>query len=109
MCVTSPPFFGLRDYGTGSWEGGDAECDHLAPLGGGFAASGLHKYNNGLHEASGEKIVKDRRKQYGQTCGKCGATRIDRQIGLEPTPEAWVAELVAVFEQVKRVLRKDGT
>ena len=29
MCVTSPPFFGLRDYGTGTWEGGDAGCDHL--------------------------------------------------------------------------------
>ena len=28
MCVTSPPFYGLRDYGTGRWEGGDAECDH---------------------------------------------------------------------------------
>ena len=21
-CVTSPPFYGLRDYGTGTWEGG---------------------------------------------------------------------------------------
>jgi site-specific DNA-methyltransferase (cytosine-N4-specific) len=27
MCVTSPPYFGLRDYGTGIWEGGDAECE----------------------------------------------------------------------------------
>ncbi len=31
------------------------------------------------------------------------------QIGLEATPEAWVASLVAVFEQVRRVLRADGT
>jgi DNA modification methylase len=31
------------------------------------------------------------------------------QIGLEPTPEAYVAELVAVFREVRRVLRKDGT
>ncbi len=22
-CVTSPPYYGLRDYGTGKWEGGD--------------------------------------------------------------------------------------
>lgn len=29
MCVTSPPYFGLRDYGTGRWEGGDSSCDHL--------------------------------------------------------------------------------
>lgn len=30
------------------------------------------------------------------------------QIGLEETPEAYVATLVAVFREVKRVLRKDG-
>lgn len=31
------------------------------------------------------------------------------QIGLEPTPEAFVAELVEVFREVRRVLRDDGT
>ena len=48
-CVTSPPYFGLRDYGH------------------------------------------------------------DGQIGLEPTPDAFVAKLVAVFREVRRVLRDDGT
>jgi DNA modification methylase len=33
----------------------------------------------------------------------------DGQIGLEPTPEAYVADLVEVFREVKRVLRNDGT
>ena len=27
-CVTSPPYWGLRDYGTGRWEGGAGDCDH---------------------------------------------------------------------------------
>lgn len=31
------------------------------------------------------------------------------QIGLEATPDAYVAELVAVFREVRRVLRADGT
>lgn len=31
------------------------------------------------------------------------------QIGLEPTPEGYVAELVGVFREVRRVLRPDGT
>ena len=31
------------------------------------------------------------------------------QIGLEPTPEAYVATMVAVFREVRRVLRDDGT
>lgn len=26
--VTSPPYWGLRDYGTGIWEGGDSTCPH---------------------------------------------------------------------------------
>lgn len=31
------------------------------------------------------------------------------QIGLESTPDAYVAELVAIFREVRRVLRPDGT
>ena len=48
-CVTSPPYFGLRDYGMAG------------------------------------------------------------QIGLEDTPDAFVARLVDVFREVRRVLRDDGT
>lgn len=48
-CVTSPPYYGLRDYG------------------------------------------------------------MDAQIGLEGTPEEYVAKMVEVFTEVKRVLKKDGT
>jgi DNA modification methylase len=48
-CVTSPPYWGLRDY------------EHVS------------------------------------------------QIGAEPTPEQYVLNLVEVFREVRRVLRKDGT
>jgi len=48
-CVTSPPYFGLRDYG------------------------------------------------------------VDGQIGLEATPDEFVAAMVEVFREVRRVLREDGT
>ena len=34
---------------------------------------------------------------------------VDGQIGLEATPEAYVETLVAVFREVRRVLRDDGT
>ena len=47
--------------------------------------------------------------QYRDTCGKCGAVRVDRQIGLEATPEAYLATMVGVFREVRRVLRPDGT
>ena len=48
-CVTSPPYYGLRDYG------------------------------------------------------------VDGQIGLEPSPEEYIAKLVEVFRGVRRVLKDDGT
>lgn len=101
-CVTSPPFFGLRDYGTGKWEGGAAECDHRKVIDpeAGSRKSGL----KGSTETNGHQ-----QEGYRQTCGRCGARRIDQQIGLEATPAAFVAKLVEVFREVRRVLRDDGT
>lgn len=42
-------------------------------------------------------------------CGKCGAVRIDKQLGLEKTPQQYVKKLVALMRDVRRVLRDDGT
>jgi DNA modification methylase len=42
-------------------------------------------------------------------CGKCGAIREDKQIGLEATPQDYIDKMVSVFREVKRVLRDDGT
>jgi DNA modification methylase len=45
----------------------------------------------------------------GGDCRKCGAIRVDSQLGLESTPEEYVAKMVAVFGEVRRVLKDDGT
>ncbi|MDR1328882.1 MAG: site-specific DNA-methyltransferase, partial [Oscillospiraceae bacterium] len=34
---------------------------------------------------------------------------VNGQIGLEPTPDEYIARLVDVFREVRRVLRDDGT
>ena len=102
-CVTSPPYWGLRDYGTAKWEGGDPACDHLRPRMGG---NGDKSPINGMGSDRDESVGLQ---QYRDICRKCGARRIDSQIGLEQSPEAYVAELVAVFREVWRVLRDDGT
>jgi len=96
--VTSPPYWGLRDYGTAAWEGGDAECDHLRAQGG----SGRPEDGANLGNSNG-------RMPTGQQCHRCGARRIDSQLGLEPTPEEYVATMVDVFQEIRRVLRDDGT
>lgn len=105
MCVTSPPFYGLRDYGTGTWEGGDPGCDHRK--GNLVSAKSSLRGRDGPYE--GEKKLSTGMPM-GAVCGKCGATRVgDEQIGLEPTVGDWVHSLVQVFREVRRVLRPDGT
>jgi len=99
-CITSPPYWGLRDYGTATWEGGAAGCDHLHDN---WKRTTSDK--TAPHMPSSQAV----RTPYKDTCGKCGARRLDAQLGLEPTPEAYVAALVAVFREVRRVLRDDGT
>jgi DNA modification methylase len=101
-CVTSPPYRGLRDYGTARWDGGNADCDHLAgPLA--PTKSTLQGYTGPTVKLAVGGMP------YRNQCGKCGAVRIDNQLGLEPTPEAYVAKMVEVFREVRRVLRDDGT
>ncbi len=97
-CVTSPPYWGLRDYGTAAWEGGNDFCDHKIPATGGNPLQGANKGNNNFEAMP-----------FKSQCLKCGAKRIDSQLGLEKTPEEYVAKMVDVFREVRRVLRRDGT
>lgn len=108
MVVTSPPYWGLRDYGTGEWEGGSKNCDHIE-----VTASDVHKSSTLGPRGDGMTVTnaayKSRIRQFVGSCKKCGAKRIDQQIGSEPTPQEFVEKLVAVFREVRRVLRNDGT
>jgi DNA modification methylase len=103
-CVTSPPYFGLRDYGTGEWEGGDSACDHVKTTQHRDQPDRPKGWDGAFRHTSTPLPV-----AYSDECGKCGARRVDRQIGLEPTPDEFVAALVEVFREVRRVLRDDGT
>ena len=98
-CVTSPPYYGLRDYGTAAWVGGNPACDHLLK----HSAAGV-KDSPARQSTNSSKSERLNRSE----C-RCGATRVDSQIGLEPTPDQFIARLVAVFREVRRVLRPDGT
>jgi DNA modification methylase len=102
-CVTSPPYWGLRDYGTARWDGGDSLCDHReskpSRVEASIASSTLGGGKATIHASH----------VFRGDCGRCGAKRIDVQIGLEPTPAEYVASLVEVFRGVRRALRDDGT
>ena len=108
MCVTSPPYWGLRDYGTATWEGGKAGCDHKPSkewIDHNFNAKSAFGNGAATQSAAGEK----RWYKADGSCPQCGARRIDAQLGLEPTPDEFTARMVGVFREVKRVLRDDGT
>lgn len=98
-CITSPPYYGLRDYKTAKWEGGDPKCDHDVQRWGG------PKQTQGAQ--SGHASKADRLDR--QECTKCGARRVDFQIGLEQTPDEYISQLVEVFREVRRVLHPTGT
>lgn len=101
-CVTSPPYWGLRDYGTARWEGGVDGCDHIEE-------KCLSSDKNTLGGGRGDKTRQTISMQFKNKCRKCGAWRIDDQLGLEPTPEEYAANMVSVFREVRRVLRDNGT
>ncbi len=102
--ITSPPYFGLRDYSTGRWEGGDdPACDHLQTIN--YGSTSMHRGGMDGYIKKNSEMTHPYRSQ----CRKCGARRIDRQIGLEDSISEYVDVMVRVFREVQRVLRDDGT
>src|SRR5438477_99852 len=85
-CVTSPPYWGLRDYGTAQWVGGDPDCDHAPDKRGSRFASPVSA-KQASNPGSGTASSRDCR---------CGAQRVDDQLGLEATPDLYVERIVAV-------------
>ena len=101
--VTSPPYYGLRNYGTdGQVWGGDPNCTHdwneVHPPG--YRGSDT-KPGPMQHEGN-----KNRENLTSNTCMKCGAWK--GELGLEPTPDMYVQHLVEIFRELRRVLRDDG-
>ena len=113
-CVTSPPYYGLRDYGTPPqiW-GGDPDCRHKwsETIVHGRKATGNNYASSGLNGAAagGRERLETRAEATSRhsTCQRCGAWR--GSLGLEPDYRLYVDHLVAVLREVRRVLRPDGT
>jgi DNA modification methylase len=116
-CVTSPPYWGLRDYGIppSIW-GADPDCEHV--WGETISVNATNhttkaRWNhtrNGRDELQPvEKRVSWLRTEVkqGSFCQGCGAWA--GAFGLEPTYQLYVEHAVEVFNEVHRVLRPDGT
>ena len=99
--VTSPPYWGLRDYGLLQWEGGDTECSHSFGRVGAARADGVVNVDKAIWNRDGAHAA--------PTECRCGARQVASGIGLEPTLGEWVQHIVEVMREVRRVLRDDGT
>ena len=95
--VTSPPYYNLRDYQCATWEGGVKGCNHETPR---SECKDLKDSKQSTNKAS--------RPNKQKVCGKCGAIRVDRQIGLEDTVEGYVNKLIEVFRECRRILKPTG-
>lgn len=113
MVATSPPYWGLRSYATATWVGGDSDCDHAKDRSVGVQSSTL---------GGGKKTTNHQQEtSYRDVCAKCGAHRIDAQLGAEklhdclawvcgadPCGACYVCAIRAVARELWRVLRDDG-
>lgn len=103
-CITSPPYWGLRDYGTQPliWDG-VANCRHNWQ-------TGKQKWHSD-RGSNKRKEVFDRSFQtkgmLSDNCEKCGAWR--GSLGQEPSIELYIKHLCDIFDGIKRVLKKTGT
>lgn len=107
--VTSPPYWGLRDYGLpptvwGGWEDCEHEWGKEIKPGRKDSCRAEMEWTTG--GPPGAKVLSQEPSQ-GSFCSLCDAWR--GSLGLEPTPELYVQHIVEVFREVKRVLRRDGT
>ena len=109
--VTSPPYWGLRDYGTAPqiW-GGRSDCEHQWNNERYYTEQTAAKCSSDAFSEPGEANaarLKEGRWRDNCWCNECHAWR--GQLGLEPTPELYVQHVVDGFREVRRVLRSDGT
>ena len=105
--VTSPPYFGLRRYkGLQDLIWGDWRGDCLHEWGENkIVKCGTPGNLSTLVGTQTAPLSKEAGNQ-GSDCQLCGAWR--GQLGSEPTIEMFIAHLVEVFKEVRRVLRPDG-
>jgi len=97
--ITSCPYWGLRDYQTATWEGGDEKCDHIT----GRANRTITEKSKKQTTVRGSFVNETK-----DVCPKCGAKRIDQQIGLEPTLDEYLYKMLVITNELHRVLKKTG-
>src|SRR3990167_1356453 len=118
-CVmTSPPYWSLRDYGSSVETIWDSLADSVG-------TKCEHKWTDEIPYAKRDDRTPEEKRSQGATVGnninsenfakgnsgtfciKCSAWK--GQLGLEPTFDLYIKHLIQIFDEIKRVLKKEGT
>lgn len=106
--ITSPPYWGLRDYGLKPIVfGGRKDCEHVWGEKVNPTADIRFRGENSNVGNNKNKEVSKTDNKGSNFCQKCGAWK--GQLGLEPTFEMFIDNLIEIFDECKRVLKKEGT
>jgi len=109
VCVTSPPYYSLRDYHVApSIWGGDSDCEHRW----GLPERGRRKDLLPAEETTAGRVGTSSAQGTAATSG--GRYCVDCRawlgcLGLEPTPDQYVRNLTSVLRELKRVLKPQAT
>lgn len=111
LVVTSPPYWGLRDYGpetTQIW-GGKSSCEH--DFSGKAPPPRKRSKSDVLDKESKQATYRANSSTYNSTeteyCIKCGAWK--GSLGQEPHPQMFIDHLTEICTEVKRILKQTGS
>jgi len=102
--VTSPPYFGLRDYKSDPYIwGGDENCEHEWSK----EPPRRRRHPNDHTKGTLNQIASAPHLKETDSCHKCGAWM--GGYGLESTPDQYIKNTLLIFDELHRVLKPQGT
>jgi len=113
MVITSPPYYGLRDYGdeVESVWGGEDNCEHKWSVEASLSSQGGNNTDENPPDVRGNEHTQETRLRgeggvNSNYCSKCGAWK--GQLGLEPSPIQFVQNITEICNEIYRVLKPKG-
>jgi DNA modification methylase len=114
MIITSPPYYGLRDYGDGveSIWGGNDDCEHEWSVDAHLSSQGGNNTEENPPDVRGNEHTQETRLRgeggvNSSYCSNCGAWK--GQLGLEPSPIQFVKNITEICNEIYRVLKPSGS
>ncbi len=105
--ISSPPYWALRDYGTGKWVGGnDPNCKHDEIR---RKTRDERKSNAWMEQKLTEGTFGDELKWKSRTCPTCKAEFKDQQWGMEENFQDYLKKMRSLMTELRKILKPTGS